>query len=275
MNRATLSLSHSAEYQLKRLLGFGRRSVSFLARRVSSGVAQTVVFKAYWDRAPALREMEGLAAANAIPGVPALLAAGSVPRAALIRAARPVLALKDLRGLNATPPETPVAVMEWVRAEPLVQPLLETATAAGWPIEAGGRLWREGWRYERRPEESLALFTRLAEIVEACHGLRPPKVHGDLSPLNVLHHPGTAQVFVVDYLKLDPVGTPGWDSPWHGEGAALTPAADVFSLLLWGLRLLEPAATPELTAMLAACAVDDPGEVEITALDLLEFCVTR
>ncbi len=273
MSKDAIRVSVSAQCEIQRLFGFGYRTASFFAKLTSGKVARRVALKAYWDAERAVADMAGLAETYPVQGVPDLLLTDEVDREALLSAVGPSTPTTGMARLRTLPPRVPVAVMAQVEGEALFTPLPEDSDTPGWPASYGPDPWAEGWRQTRDDGEGLRLFTKLVEVVEACHRLERPKVHGDLSPANVFFQPETGRIWVTDYLKWDPIGTPGWDSPWHGPEATLRPAADVYSLILWGLRLLGPSRHRELLTLLSLCS-GDSEDAGVTALELLAYCKT-
>jgi len=268
----TRSLSLAFAWRLLGFIGFGFRSASFLARLTVSQTSRTVVLKVYWDQDDGERDIEAMVAVDGIQGMPKLIAPAVLSRDGLMTAARDLLSPQDGQRLQTVPRQPLVAFMTWVGGEPLVRADERAAEFPDWSVSVGDRQWREGWRFGLDPEGRRALFVQLAEILENCHSLARPVTHGDLSPANVLYDPRSGRLAVTRYVSWAPLGTPGWRSPWHGDGAALTPAADVYVLLLWGLRLLPETAQPELLAMLDGCAQPNPRDVDLSALDVLDFC---
>jgi len=240
-------------YVIQRLMGEESHCLTYLANSIA--IPRLVVLKLYLDPFAARQDRDAWLAAESIQGTPCLLDYFLAQGPEIHQAMGPLGVPPGVR----FPSQTPVAALSWVNGESPVVGL-----PADHPIVAG-ESWRntetqamEGWGWSWRHDARLRFFSALVDIVAACHSLRPAKIHGDLSPENVVFLPRWNQLFLGDYVKRQQ-GTLGWRSPWHeAAGAPLPQAADVYSLLLWGLRLFpHEAAQWRFSMMLAECA-DDP-----------------
>ncbi len=114
--------------------------------------------------------------------------------------------------------------------------------------------------------EVVRYLSQVAEALDHLHRHRPPVVHGDVKPANVIVTP-SGRAVLVDFgiSHRAPVGgspkptagltgTAGYAAPEVGSGLAATPAADVFSLAATAFALLtgrppQPGARPAWTGM--------------------------
>src|SRR5215210_2056576 len=115
-------------------------------------------------------------------------------------------------------------VMEWVEGTTLAD-LLATAAGAGLPLP-----------------DVVHSLGQVAEALDHLHRHRPPVVHGDVKPANVIVTPDGKAVLVDFGISrrehagerlhptLAPAGTAGYAAPEVAAGHSPTPAADVFSL---------------------------------------------
>lgn len=151
-------------------------------------------------------------------------------------------------------------VMDWV----------EGTTLADLLVAAGGGL----------PLPDVVHYLgQVAEALDHLHRHRPPVVHGDVKPANVIVTPDAKAVLVdfgISYRQSasDPsppfalAGTAGYAAPEVASGQAPSPAADVFSLAATAFALLtggppRPGARPAWTGI-------DPGRAR-----LVEYALRR
>ena len=90
----------------------------------------------------------------------------------------------------------------------------------------------------------LDIVEQLAETLDHLHGHRPPVIHGDVKPENVILT-ADGRVVLVDFgaaMRIgddrERIGSPGYSAPELLAGEALTPATDVYSLTALAVFLL-------------------------------------
>lgn len=120
-----------------------------------------------------------------------------------------------------------VMVMDWIEGMSFTDLLAEQGVP-GLPYA-----WVLGWLRE------------VAGTLDYLHAHRPPVVHGDVKPANLILTPD-GRVVLVDFgiagpagsVMPQPMGTAGYAAPELVTGAPLSPAADVFSLAATTVALM-------------------------------------
>ena len=153
-------------------------------------------------------------------------------------------------------------VMDWVAGTTLAD-LLAEAGGDGLPLP-----------------DVVHYLGQVAEAIDHLHRHRPPVVHGDVKPANVIVTPAGKAVLVdfgishrerVDdaaVTTLAPAGTAGYAAPEVAAGQTPTPASDVFSLAATAFALLtgsapRPGARPAWTG------------IDVERAGLVEFALRR
>jgi class 3 adenylate cyclase len=153
-------------------------------------------------------------------------AGGEHDRQALLNEARTLLDLRPHAGLPLVRDdffdgEYYVLVMDWVPGQNLAE-MLESQGDPG-----------------LAPTLALGLLQQLATALDHLHGHRPPVVHGDVKPENVVLDP-EGRIVLVDFGLVGmpgPVGTPGFVAPEVSTGDLVTSAADIYGLAATAVAL--------------------------------------
>jgi len=118
-----------------------------------------------------------------------------------------------------------VMVVDWIEGTSLAS-LLVREGAPGLPVPV-----------------ALGWLRQVAVALDHLHGHRPPIVHGDVKPANLILTP-EGRVVLVDFgisspsrTGARPVGTPGYAAPEMVTGGPFGPAADVFGLAATAVTL--------------------------------------
>jgi non-specific serine/threonine protein kinase len=123
-----------------------------------------------------------------------------------------------------------VLVMDWVEGTTLADVLGEAGGGTGLPLD-----------------DVVHYLAQVAEALDHLHRHRPPVVHGDVKPANVIVTPEGKAVLVdfgISHREhegrpvLVPAGTAGYAAPEVASGQPPTPASDVFSLAATAFALL-------------------------------------
>ena len=114
-----------------------------------------------------------------------------------------------------------------------------------------------------RVPEALNYVSQMAAALDHLHSHDPPVIHGDVKPANVMLRPDGSVVLVdfgVARLAGDVThaGTRGFVAPEVGGGAAISPAADVYSLAATTVALITGRAPDPGRPLFEGV---DPGEV--------------
>jgi serine/threonine protein kinase len=138
----------------------------------------------------------------------------------------------------------------------------------------------EGTRH--REDEILRVLLSLLDVIDYLHGLRPPVIHRDIKPTNVLRRAHDGKLMLVDFgavrdavcdeLALDvlALGCLGYLAPEQYEGKAST-VTDLYALGVLGVELLsrrDPADMLEAHRLIWRPHVE-AHETTIRALDAL------
>ena len=147
-------------------------------------------------------------------------------RKALLVEARTLLNLRPHAGLPLVREdffhgELYVLVMDWVAGKTLAE-LIESQGDPG-----------------LAPTVAIGILRQLAAALDHLHSHRPPVVHGDVKPANVVLDP-EGHIVLVDFGLVGmpgPAGTPGFVAPDVATEGRVTPAADIYGLAATAVSL--------------------------------------
>lgn len=166
--------------------------------------------------------------------------------------------------------------------------LMSIAPHPGLPVVRGDFFTEDGGRYvvvlnwvdgtdlqqllEEQGDPGLALgdvlddLAQVADALDHLHAHRPPVVHGDVKPANVVRAPD-GRVVLVDFEIAgahaggERLGTFGYVAPEIAAGHKLTPAADVFGLAATAIALLDGKPPTEAAPTYAGIDPAEQGQV--------------
>jgi class 3 adenylate cyclase len=147
-------------------------------------------------------------------------------RQALLTEARTLLNLRPHAGLPLVredffQDDLYVLVMDWVPGRTLAE-LIESQGDPG-----------------LAPTVAIGILRQLAAALDHLHSHRPPVVHGDVKPANVVLDP-EGRIVLVDFGLVGmpgPAGTPGFVAPDVATEGLVTPAADIYGLAATAVSL--------------------------------------
>lgn len=245
-------------FEVRGLLGLGGTSVvlAALQQNLSRHIKldRKVALKFIWDLDRARDEVQRLINLDGRNGVSGLIDYFEIEYRAAAHILAPALARRQEVTGEALAFEPDhvfgMLVMQLAQGQNIAKtvPLPSGKPKPGkdeWLIEVDGQPHLQALSIPLTLDEKFAIIRGLIKVIKGAHERKPPQIHGDLHPGNVIFKQDEGEALVIDWSGRGVYGTDGWITPWHdqfllGEIQALPMQTDLYLLALWVQRLLGP-----------------------------------